>query len=117
LNDSGSAVVAGVMNIALATLLTLSVLALSMSGYYSLVMRDAAIDAASNSARFGSENQHDYLLKRLDISLPELANFEVSQGNDGQLSHVVVDYALAGFGLLGEFNLGRLSVAAATERL
>jgi len=117
LNDSGSAVVAGVMNIALATLLTLSVLALSMSGYYSLVMRDAAIDAASNSARFGSESQHDYLLKRLDISIPELASFKVSQGSDGQLSHVVVDYSLPGFGLMGEFNLGRLSVAAATERL
>ena len=117
MNDNGSAVVAGVMNIALATLLTLSVLALAMSGYYSLVMRDAAIDAASKSARFGSENQHDYLLKRLDISIPELATFKVNQGNDGQLSHVVVDYSLPGFGLLGDVNLGRLSVAAATERL
>ncbi len=117
MNDSGSAVVAGVMNIALATLLTLSVLALAMSGYYSLVMRDAAIDAASNSARFGSENQHDYLLKRIDMSIPELASVKVSQGSDGQLSHVVVNYSLPGFGLLGDFNLGRLSVAAATERL
>lgn len=105
------------MNIALATLLTLSVLALSMSGYYSLVMRDAAIDAASKSARFGSENQHDYLLKRLDISIPELASFEVSQQRDDRFSHVAVDYSLPGFGLLGNLNLGRLSVAAATERL
>lgn len=117
MNDDGSAVVTGVMNIALATLLTLSVLALAMSGYYSLVMRDAAIDAASNAARFGSENQHDYLLKRIDMSIPELASVKVSQGTDGQLSHVVVDYALQGFGLLGDFNLGRLTVAAATERL
>jgi hypothetical protein len=49
--------------------------------------------------------------------VPELASFKVNQGNDGQLSHVVVDYSLPGFGLLGEFNLGRVSVAAATERL
>lgn len=117
MNDSGSAVVAGVMNIALATLMTLSVLALAMSGYYSLVMRDAAIDAASKSARFGAENQNEYLLKRLDISIPELASFQVSQGSDGELSHVVLDYSLPGFGLTGEFNLGRISVAAATERL
>lgn len=105
------------MNISLATLLTLSVLALSMSGYYSLVMRDAAIDAASKSARFGAGDQRGYLLERLDISIPELASVKVSQGSDGQLSHMVLDYSLPGFGLLGDFNLGRLSVAAATERL
>lgn len=115
--DSGSAVVAGVINITLATLVTLSVLALAMSGYYTLVMRDAAIDAASKSARFGSENQNQYLLRRLDLAIPELANFRVSTSSDGQLSHVAVDYSLPGFGLLGDFNLGRLSVAAATERL
>ncbi len=117
MNDSGSAVVAGVMNIALATLITLSVLALALSGYYSLVIRDAAIDSASKAARFGAGNQHDYLMQRLDVSVPELASFKVNQGNDGQLSHVVVDYSLPGFGLLGEFNRGRVSVAAATERL
>jgi len=117
LNESGSAVVAGVMNIALATLIALSVLALSLSGYYNLAIRDAAIDAASKSARFGAGNQHDYLMQRLDVSVPELASFRVNQGSDGQLSHVVVDYSLPGFGLIGEFNLGRVSVAAATERL
>ena len=117
LSDHGSAVVAGVINIAFATLITLSVLALALSGYYSLAIRDAAIDAASKSARFGAGNQSEYLMQRLDVSVPELASFRVSQGSDGQLSHVVVDYGLPGFGLLGNFNLGRVSVAAATERL
>ena len=117
MSEGGSAVVAGVLNIALATLVSLSVLALSLSGYYSLVIRDAAIDTASKSARFGSGNQHDYLMHRLDVSVPELASFRISQGSDGQLSHVVVDYSLPGLGLLGDFNLGQVSVAAATERL
>lgn len=108
---------AGVMNITLATLLSLSILALSMAGYYTLVVRDAAIDAASRAARFGSGNQHDYLMQRLDMSIPELASFQVSQGSSGELSHVSVAYSLPGSGLLGEFRLGRISVAAATERL
>ena len=108
---------AGVVNIALASLVSLSTLALSLAGYYNLVIRDAAIEAASNAARFGSQNQQDYLLKRLDISIPELASFEVSEHRGSELTRVVVNYSLPGLGFIGHFASGQLNVAAATERL
>lgn len=117
MKDEGNAVLAGVVNIALASLVSLSTLALSLAGYYNLVIRDAAIEAASNAARFGSQNQQDYLLKRLDISIPELASFEVSEHRGKELTHVVVEYSLPGLGLVGQFAGGQLNVAAATERL
>lgn len=109
--------VAGVVNIALATLVTLSVLALAFAGYYSLVIRDAAIDAASRAARFGAEDQQRYLMERLDLAIPELASYEVLQQKSQEISFVRVRYYLPGLGFLGSFTQGQLSVAAAAERL
>lgn len=108
---------AGVANISLASLVSLTTLALSMAGYYNLVIRDAAIEAASKAARYGAQSQEDYLLRRLDISIPELASFEVKEHRGVELTHVAVDYSLPGLGLIGQFASGEINVAAATERL
>ena len=107
---------AAVINIALATLITLSVLALAMAGYYTLVIRDLAIDAASELATYGAESQREYLLQRLRYSLPELANFEVTEFKDSNYAVIRVSFGLPGFGLIGLTD-GQLSVQAATERL
>ena len=115
-SDSGSAVLAAVINIALATLITLSVLALAMAGYYTLVIRDLAIDAASELATYGAESQREYLLQRLRYSLPELANFEVTEFKDSNYAAIRVSFGLPGFALVGLTD-GKLSVQAATERL
>lgn len=115
-SDSGSALLAGLINIALATLITLSVLALGMAGYYTLVIRDLAIDAATDLATYGAPSQRDYLLKRLRTSVPELASFEVSESKGSNYAQVSVKFGLPGLGLLGVGN-GQLDVQAATERL
>jgi hypothetical protein len=117
LNQRGSAVVAGVVNISLATLLTLSLLALSMAAFYALTIRDLAVAAASDSARFGAQPQQPYLLQRLDQALPLQANFQVNEQRGGELTQIRVNYKLPGLGLLGEFAGGVVSVAAATERI
>ena len=115
-SDSGSALLAGLINIALATLITLSVLALGMAGYYTLVIRDLAIDAATDLATYGAPSQRDYLLKRLRTSVPELASFEVSESKGSNYAQVSVKFGLPGLGLLGVGN-GQIDVQAATERL
>ena len=115
-SDTGSAVLAGVINVALATLITLSVLALGMAGYYTLVIRDLAIDAATDLATYGAPSQREYLLKRLRTSLPELASFEVAESKGSTYAAISVQFGLPGLGLLGVGN-GRIDVQAATERL
>ena len=115
-SDSGSAILAGVINIALATLITLSVLALGMAGYYTLVIRDLAIEAATDLATYGAPSQREYLLKRLRTSLPELASFEVTESKGSNYAQISVRYGLPGFGLLGVGN-GQIDVQAASERL
>jgi len=105
-----------VVNIALATLITLSVLALAMAGYYNLVIRDHAIDSASKLARYGSLSGEQYLLKRLDVALPQLARFEVDQYRGPLLSQVRVSYSIPGLGMVPG-TTGVIQVAAATERL
>jgi hypothetical protein len=115
-SDAGSAVLAGLVNIALATLVTLSVLALSLAGYYSLVIRNLAVDAATNLATYGASSQREYLLQRLRYSVPELASFEVSEVKNSSYSAISVKFGLPGFGLSG-ITQGRIDVQAATERL
>lgn len=115
-SDAGSAILAGLINIALATLITLSVLALGMAGYYTLVIRNLAIDAATDLATYGAPSQQEYLLKRLRTSLPELASFEVAESKGSNYAQVSVKFGLPGLGLLGVGN-GQLDVQATTERL
>ncbi len=115
-SDRGSAVVAGLANIVFATLITLSVLALAMAGYYSLVIRDLAIESASKLANYGAASQREYLLQRLQLALPELASFQVQEQKGDLLTQMTVQYSIPGMGLMGE-PAGQISVQAATERL
>lgn len=116
LSDRGNAVLAGLANIVFATLITLSVLALAMAGYYSLVIRDLAIESASKLANYGAPSQREYLLQRLQLSLPELAQFKVYEQKGEELTQITVQYWLPGMGLVKE-PVGQISVQAATERI
>ncbi len=107
---------AGLVNIALATLVSLSVLALGMAGYYSLVIRNLAVDAATDLATYGAPSQREYLLQRLRYSVPELASLEVSEAKNSNYSAISVKFGLPGFGLSG-IAQGQIDVQAATERL
>lgn len=116
MNEKGNAVLAGLINISAATLVTLSLLALALAGYYNLVIRDAAIAAASQSARYGAPPAKDFLLRRLDVSIPHLASHQILERKGPNLTEITVEFSLPGVGLASD-AFGRLSVAAATERL
>jgi hypothetical protein len=76
---SGNAVLGAIVNITYATLLTLSVLSLSFSAYNTLLIRDAAIEAAARAALPQSPPQLPFLRRLLNDRLPMLANFEIEQ--------------------------------------
>lgn len=78
-DDSGNAVVGAIANIAYATLLTLSMLSLSLGAYNTLLIRDAAIEAAARAALPQAPDQLPYLRRLLDDRLPLLASFEIEQ--------------------------------------
>jgi hypothetical protein len=77
--SSGNAVVGAIANISFATLITLSILSLSLSAFNTLLIRDAAIDAAARAALPQSTSQQPYLMRLLDQRLPLLAKFEVKE--------------------------------------
>lgn len=78
-NSAGNAVLGALVNITYSTLLTLSVLSLSMSAYNTLLIRDAAIEAAARAALPEAPSQLPYLRRMIDDRLPMLARFEVEQ--------------------------------------
>jgi hypothetical protein len=99
-NDAGNSVVGAIINIALATLVTLSVMSLSFAAYHTLMIRDAAISAASKAGRFSAPEQNRYLLRLLDQNLPDLASYDIkSLGLDSYVGVEVVSQ-LPGFGFL-----------------
>lgn len=75
----GNSVVGAIANIAFATLITLSVLSLSLSAYNTLLIRDAAIEAAARAALPQAPSQQPFLRRLLDDRLPMLASFEIQQ--------------------------------------
>lgn len=91
--------VSAIVNIALATLITLSVLALILSAHNTLQIRNALIDAASRAALSEAPNQQRYLLRLLDTNLPNLAAFEVDASTNGEFLGFRARTSLAGFGL------------------
>ena len=110
--ESGNALVAAVVNIALATLLCLSVIALIFSAYHGLIIRDAAVAAAANSAKAGASNQHPYLMRMLDDSLPALASYRAEFSSEGRFVKVTVTSSLPGFGLLQSPPLSYTALSA-----
>lgn len=96
----GNSVVGAILNTALATLITLSVMSLSFAAYHTLMIRDAAISAASNAGRVNAPEQNRYLLRLLDINLPDLASYDISpMGVEGFVG-VSVKSQLPGFGFI-----------------
>ena len=100
LSDSGNAVVSAVLNIALATLITLSLITVVFSAYYGLIIRDAAVTAASRAAKAESVNQYPYLMRMLNNSLPALANYDANISQQGDFMRVNVTSKLPGFGFI-----------------
>lgn len=76
---AGNSVVGALLNITFATLITLSLLSLSLSAYNTLLIRDAAIDAAAKAALPQAPSQQPYLRKLLDDRLPLLASYNVEE--------------------------------------
>jgi len=73
----GNTVVGALASITYSTLITLSVLSLSLSAYNTLLIRDAAIDAAAKAALPDSPSQLPYLRRLIDERLPMLASYEI----------------------------------------
>jgi hypothetical protein len=97
---AGNSVVGAILNTALATLLTLSVMSLSFAAYHTLMIRDAAISAASKAGRFNAPEQNQYLLRLLDENLPDLASYQVSPLGLGNYVGVNITSRLPGFGFI-----------------
>lgn len=90
-SQRGNSVLGAIVSISLASYLTLSVLGLVMSAYNTLLIRDAAIEAAARLALPDSPSQQPYLQRLLDDRLPELADFEIRELEmDGLVGYEVV---------------------------
>ena len=100
------------MNIALATLITLSVTTLVFSAYHGLIIRDAAITAASRAAKAESVDQYPYLMRMLKNTLPSLANYEVDITQQGEFVRVNVTTRLPGFGFIETPVINQSALAA-----
>ncbi|MGZ0244136.1 MAG: hypothetical protein ACKVHW_05005 [Actinomycetales bacterium] len=103
-----------VLNIALATLITLSLITVVFSAYYGLIIRDAAVTAASRAAKAESVNQYPYLMRMLNNSLPALANYDANISQQGDFMRVNVTSKLPGFGFI-EPPMFNYSALAARE--
>jgi hypothetical protein len=104
LNEKGSAIVSAIAGISMATLISLSTLALGFSAINTMVIRDAAIEAASRSALAEGQGQREYLVKLLDENLPSLASYEVSNLVTSQLTGYRVEASLPGLGVIPMVN-------------
>lgn len=101
LSDSrGNSVLGAIANITFATLITLSVLSLSLSAYNTLLIRDAAIEAAARAALPQAPSQQPYLRRLLDDRLPMLANFEIQEIEQNEVIGFRVVSRLPALGML-----------------
>ena len=96
-------------------MISLSVITLSFSAYHTLIIRDAAIRAASNSALAETPGQQKYLLKLLKQSLPMLANYDVRQLGDSRFIGYRIRAELPGLGYIGELFAIEVQAIAARE--
>ena len=116
-SEKGNAVLSSIASIFLATLITLTTISLSFSAYHVLVIRDAAITAASKEALAKSPGRDKYLMKLLKDSLPLLATFEIEQFGNEKLVGVKVIANLPELGMLPSAGRYEVSVAATRENL
>ena len=108
--------VGAVVNITLATLLTLSVMGLILSAYNTLQIRDAAVEAAARLALPEAPSQQPFLRRLLDDRLPELARYEIRELSGESLVGYQIEASLP---LLGFLDLlpSRTEVLVAREVL
>ena len=81
-----------------------------------LMIRDAAISAASRAALSEAPSQGHYLLRLLDSTLPQLASFQVEQLNEPGLIGFEVVSRLPGLGFW-QPEISRVRVYAAKEQI
>ncbi len=115
-SSRGNAVLGAVINITFATLITLSILSLALSAYNTLLIRDAAVYAASRLALPESPSQQPYLRQLLDDSLPELAGVDISELETGNLVGYRIVSRLPLFGFLN-FLDSEAEVLVAKEKI
>lgn len=75
-------------------------MALGMSAVNTMIIRDAAIEAANRSALAGGQGQREYLMQLLDESLPTLASYQVEEAITPQFTGYRVSAQLPGLGVL-----------------
>ena len=107
----GNSVVGAIINTALATLITLSVMSLSFAAYHTLMIRDAAISAASKAGRVAAPEQNRYLLRLLDQNLPDLASYQLAPLGTGEFVGVRVTSQLPGFGFISPPEISIQAIA------
>lgn len=117
MKEDGNAVLGSILSIFFATLITLSLLGLSFSAYHVLIIRDAAISAASKAALKDSPSQDRYLLKLLDDSLPDLANYQAEGFGSERLVGIRVQGFIPGLGFMPGAGGFDVKVAATREHL
>lgn len=108
--------VGALVTISSATLIVLSVLALALSAMNSLMIRDAAISAASRAALSEAPSQGQYLMRMLQSDLPHLASFEIRQFDESNLVGFEIASKLPGVGLW-QPSFGTVRVYAAKEHI
>ena len=107
----GNSVVGAIINTALATLITLSVMSLSFAAYHTLMIRDAAISAASRAGRVAAPEQNRYLLRLLDQNLPDLASYQLTPLGTGEFVGVRITSQLPGFGFISPPEISIQAIA------
>jgi hypothetical protein len=108
---AGNSVIGAVINTALATLITISVMSLSFAAYHTLMIRDAAVTAASKAGRVSAPEQNKYLLRLLDTSLPDLASYRLAPLSTGDFVGVSVTSQLPGFGFISPPSISIQAIA------
>jgi hypothetical protein len=100
----------------MATTITLSTLALGFSAINTLIIRDAAIDAAQRSALAEGHGQTEYLMQMLDERLPSLARYEIQDLSNSGYAGYSVTAQLPGLGLV-PFAQSQVKVSVTREAL
>ena len=117
MNDRGSAVVAALAGITLATTVTLTTLALGLSAINVLVIRDAAIDASQQAALAKSSSKNDYLLRLIQKRVPSMVSVRVVEITQGDVTGYRVEGQLPGLGFLSGLTNVSVEVSAANETI
>ena len=117
MNDRGSAVIAALAGITLATTVTLTTLALGLSAINVMIIRDAAIDASQQAALAKSSSKNDYLLRLIQKRVPSMVSLRVVEIYDETVTGYRVEGALPGLGFLSGLTNVSVEVSAANEAI